>query len=183
MIGTMCKTNAKRKVAKRKTKANRKVVHHAVQPRKKTKRKVGVDRKLSAKQENAVQLFLLCGNKAKAYKGAFNTKAVKYLPVYAWKEFEKPHMKKRVAELQERAVYEHLVTKDILAREFDEARDLAILAISPAAAVSASIAKAKLYGLITDKVQQNITGLDKKPLFPENITIEVVSVNKDNENN
>ncbi len=148
----------------------------------KTKRKVGADRELSAKQENAVQLYLLYGNKAKAYRKAFDTTTrTEYVPIYAWKEFDKPHMKRRVKELQERAVYEHLVTKDILARECDAARDLAMATDNPAAAVTATMSKAKLYGLITDKMQQNIGGLDNKPLFPENIKIEVVSVNKDDE--
>lgn len=150
----------------------------------KTKRKLGADRELSAKQERAVQLYLLYGSKAKAYRDAFDTKAkIEYLPIYAWKEFDKPHMKRRVKELQERAIYEHLVTKDILAREFDEVRDIAISIEDRnlEAAIKASIAKAKLYGLITDKVQQNISGADDRPLFPENITIEVVPFNKDDE--
>lgn len=148
---------------------------------KKTARKRGADIELSAKQEHAVQVYLLYGNKAKAYRTAFGTKAKgDYLAIYAWKEFNKPHMKRRVAELQERAVYEHLVTKDILAREFDEARELALKTDAPAAAVSASCAKGKLYGHFTDKVEKTIFGPGGQSLFPTEIKIEVVRIDKPN---
>lgn len=142
-------------------------------------KKTGADKNLTAKQEHAVQLYLLSGSKSKAYKNAFDTQGnANCLAVLAWNEFDKPHLKRRIAELQERAVYEHLVTKDILAREFDEARELAMSTDSPGAAVSASTAKGKLYGLITDKVQQEISGAGGKSLNLEKIVIEILHVDK-----
>ncbi len=144
-----------------------------------TKKKTGEHRQLTVKQEHSVHLYLLHGSKSKAYKTAFETKTEgSDLAAHAWTEFNKPHIKRRIAELNERAVYEHLVTKDILAREFDEARDLAMDNGMPAAAVSASTAKGKLYGHITDKIQQEISGVGGKSLFPEKIIIEIVNVDK-----
>lgn len=156
-------------------------------PKKKTKllsktrakKKTGEHRQLTVKQEQSVHLYLLHGSKSKAYKTAFETKSEgSDLAAHAWTEFNKPHIKRRIEVLKERAVYEHLVTKDILAREFDEARELAMDNGMPAAAVSASLAKGKLYGQITDKVHQEISGTGGKSLFPEKIIIEIVNVDK-----
>lgn len=138
------------------------------------------NRELTPKQEDMVQQFVLCGLKFKSYNIAFNTKSTgRNLYVKAWKEFSKPHIRRRVAELQSLSVDEHLVTKQTLAAELDEARDLAISVGAPAAAVSAVTTKAKLYGQLTDKVQQTFLGPAGEPLIPTAIKITVVHVGKD----
>ena len=60
----------------------------------------------------------------------------------------KPHIVTRVRELQARALKRHDVTIDELAAQLEEARQLAMAAGQPAAAVSAVMAKAKLYDLV-----------------------------------
>lgn len=60
-----------------------------------------------------------------------------------------PKVQKRIAELQARAMVRHDVTVDDLVRELDEARELAMTSTSSVStAVQATMAKAKLLGLI-----------------------------------
>lgn len=139
---------------------------------------------LTEKQKMMVHEYLLWGNKARAYQMAFETEAQgTSLYVVAWKEFQKPNVKKYTQELQDKAVYDHLVTKETLARELDQARGLALSLGHSAAAVSASTAKAKLYGQMTDKVEQKVTGPDGGPLVTAPIRIEVVQVEKTDDSN
>lgn len=63
----------------------------------------------------------------------------------------------RVAEILERAAVKAEITVADIARQLDEDRDLAHKVEQPGAAVSASMGKAKLLGLIVDKVQQSGT--------------------------
>ncbi len=138
------------------------------------------NRALTPMQEDMVQQFVLCGLKFKSYNIAFNTTSTgRNLYVKAWKEFSKPHIRRRVAELQSLSVDEHLVTKQSLAAELDEARDLALDVGAPAAAVSAVTTKAKLYGQLTDNVRQEVTGAAGSPLIPTEIKITVIHVGKD----
>lgn len=143
------------------------------------KSRINPDQPLTQKQESAVQHYALYGNKSAAYQFAFNTKKTgSHLSDLAWTTFKKPHMKKRLEILRQQASDDYLVTKDILARELDEARQLAIETETPAAAVAASTAKAKLYGLMIDKVQQQVAISDGQSLLPQKIIIEVVHVDK-----
>ncbi len=142
-------------------------------------KRTGPDRALTLKQEDMVQQYMLCGLKFKSYRIAYNTNSSgRNLYLKAWREFGKPHIQKRVAELQALAVNEHLVTKKSLADELDEARDLALEVGAPAAAVSAVTTKAKLYGQLTDNVRQEVTGAAGSPLIPTEIKITVVHVGK-----
>jgi len=142
-----------------------------------TVKRTGADKPLTAKQEQMVHEYLLRGNKAKAYQKAFDTQAQgQNLYVVAWKEFEKPHIKRHVQDLQDKAVFTHLVTKETLAREFDEARDMGLTLGHTAAVVSASTAKAKLYGQLVDKVQQEVSGPNGQPIITAPIRIEVIHV-------
>jgi hypothetical protein len=63
----------------------------------------------------------------------------------------------RVAELKALAAEMCLVTVQSLTEELEEARALAVAIASPAAAVAASMGKAKLHGLLVDKVDAKIT--------------------------
>ncbi|MGO4738631.1 terminase small subunit [Bosea sp. 2KB_26] len=58
---------------------------------------------------------------------------------------------KRIAELQSKAARKATVTIETIAAELEEARVLAIAEKQTSAAVSASMGKAKLFGLIVDK--------------------------------
>jgi phage terminase small subunit len=63
------------------------------------------------------------------------------------------NVKARVAELQGRAAQKAIVTIETIAAELEEARLLAMHedVANPSAAVSASMGKAKLFGLLIDK--------------------------------
>ena len=64
----------------------------------------------------------------------------------------KEHIQARIAELTERLVEKHDVTMDSILSELEEARELALKDEKGAsAAVSATMGKAKLCGLIVDK--------------------------------
>lgn len=60
-------------------------------------------------------------------------------------------IRSRVAELQERGAKRVEVTTESIAAELEEARVLALAEKQASAAVSASLGKAKLYGLIIEK--------------------------------
>lgn len=61
-------------------------------------------------------------------------------------------------ELQNAAKDAHLVTVESIAAELDHAKDFAQLCGNAGAMVSAITTKAKLYGLLTDKVKAETTG-------------------------
>lgn len=64
---------------------------------------------------------------------------------------------RRVAELHERSAIRTITTVDDIARQLDEDRAFAISNKQSAAAVSATLGKAKVLGLITDKSESNVT--------------------------
>lgn len=71
----------------------------------------------------------------------------------------------RVSELLEAAAKRTEVTIESISAEYEEARNLAIVEKQTSAAVAATTGKAKLHGLITDKVKSEITGQDGAPLL------------------
>lgn len=68
----------------------------------------------------------------------------------------------RVAELQERGAIRAEITVADIIRELEEARTAALAAETPqsSAAVTASMGKAKLLGLVVDKTEQQVTVRD-----------------------
>ena len=68
----------------------------------------------------------------------------------------------RVAELQDRAAIKVEITVADIARQLDEDRRLAHQLGQPGAAVSASMGKAKVFGLLLEKVE--LTGKDGGPV-------------------
>jgi hypothetical protein len=78
----------------------------------------------------------------------------------------KQSIRKRTAELMEQAAERTLVTIDSVTAELEEARAKALIYGQVGPAVSASLGKAKLHGLITDKSETKVTleGLAKRLL-------------------
>ena len=60
-------------------------------------------------------------------------------------------------ELQEGRAEKFEVTVESMARQFDEDRTFAYTCKNPGAAVAATLAKAKLFGLMTDRSVVNVT--------------------------
>jgi hypothetical protein len=63
----------------------------------------------------------------------------------------------RLMELQEGRAEKFEVTVESMARQFDEDRTFAYTCKNPGAAVAATLAKAKLFGLMTDRSVVNVT--------------------------
>lgn len=117
---------------------------------------------LTVKQEATCQAYIECsGNKSEAYRQAYDTKNMSDEAIYveACRLFKNPNIALRVLELQEEHKKRHNVTIDTLTNELDQARDLAAKAKQPAAMTTATMGKAKLHGLLSDK-HQHIGGFN-----------------------
>lgn len=109
---------------------------------------------LTIKQETACQAYIEnAGNQSEAYRKAYDASNMSDDTIYveACRLFKIPKIALRVIELQAVHRERHNVTIDTLTNELDQARDLAIEAKQPAAMTAATMGKAKLHGLITDK--------------------------------
>ena len=115
---------------------------------------------LTAKQEAFCLAYVQTGNASEAYRTAYAAENMK--PETIWREAHvlasNPNVSTRVIELQAMASERALVTVLSLTHELEEARALAMQEAMPSAAVSASMGKAKLHGLLVDKAEH--TGKD-----------------------
>lgn len=115
---------------------------------------------LTIKQEALAQAYIENGGKqADAYREAFDAENMSDNSVYveACRLFKTPKIALRIIELQEEHRQRHNVTVDSLTKELDEARDLAQEEAQPAAMTGATMGKAKLHGLITDKKESKVS--------------------------
>lgn len=88
----------------------------------------------------------------------------------------------RVSEIQERAADRVVVTIDDIARQLDEDRAFARQAGSAAAAVAATMGKAKVLGLIVDKQALDHSSSDGS-MSPKPTVIEFVAPNATDDDN
>ena len=75
-------------------------------------------------------------------------------------------VQQRLEELQEQAAKRHGTTIDSLTEELEKARETAMDTGQVSAAVSAIMGKAKLHGLVKDKVANEFAGADGQPVTP-----------------
>lgn len=115
---------------------------------------------LTAKREAFCLAYMESGNQSEAYRIAFDAENMKAETVHkrASELMANREVKGRIAELQAQAAERALVTVQSLTQELEEARALALQEGQPSAAVSASMGKAKLHGLLVDKAE--LTGKD-----------------------
>lgn len=113
---------------------------------------------LTQKREAFCLAYIETGNQSEAYRAAFDAENMKAETVHkrASELMANGEVKGRIAELQAQAVERALVSVQSLTDELEEARALALQEGQPSAAVSASMGKAKLHGLLVDKAA--ITG-------------------------
>lgn len=115
---------------------------------------------LTAKREAFAQAFVETGNQSEAYRRAYSVKPTTTQQT-VWNEasllMANPEVSVRVAELQAEHANRHSATVDDIARLLREDRDFARECQTPAAAVSATMGLAKLYGHLTDKVDAKVT--------------------------
>jgi phage terminase small subunit len=118
------------------------------------------DKQLTQKQENFCLEYIEAGNASEAYRRAYNAENMKpeSIHVKACELIKGGNVSVRIIELQEAHREQHSVTVDSLCTELNEARTLAMENDQANAAVTATMGKAKLYGLGVEKRQTHVTG-------------------------
>lgn len=133
---------------------------------------------LTPKQENFCLAYLETGNASEAYRRAYKADGMSpsAINVEACNMLDNPKIALRLSELREPVMQRHNVTVDSLIAELEEARQAALSAetVQSAAAVGATMGKAKLCGLDKQIVQH----VGDVPVG--SITIEVVSARPEN---
>jgi phage terminase small subunit len=121
---------------------------------------------LTPKQEAFALAYVETGNASEAYRRAYNAGNMKpaVIAVKASELLAHGNVSVRVKELQDAALDEHKITMSDILRELEEARVVALQQEKPQAAamVAASMGKAKLLGMLTDKTE--VTGKDGGPI-------------------
>lgn len=129
--------------------------------------------KVTPKEHRFCILFVETGKKAKSYQEAFQN--YKTSPAVLWRRAERllsyPKIQNQIQELRDRIMAKHDVTVDSLVEELEEARKAALSADTPqaGAAVSATMGKAKLCGLDSQKVE--VSGPGGSAFFPSRIEL------------
>ena len=112
---------------------------------------------MTPKQEQFARLYVETGNASEAYRQAYNTDNMKPETVTneAYKLLQDPDISAMVDNLKAEARQRHAVTVDDLLHELEQARAAALTAPTPqsSAAVSATMGKAKMLGLLVDKTE------------------------------
>ena len=115
---------------------------------------------MTPKQEKFCQLYIELGNASEAYRQAYDASRMKpeSVNVNASKLLADAKIALRVDELKAHHAQRHEITVDFVRDLLLEDRKFARECNTPAAAVSASMGLAKLYGHLRDKVEH--TGKD-----------------------
>lgn len=112
---------------------------------------------MTPKQEHFARLYVETGNASEAYRQAYNAENMKPETVTneAYKLLQSPDISAMVDDLKAEARQRHRVTVDDLLHELEQVRAVALAAPTPqsSAAVSATMGKAKMLGLLVDKAE------------------------------
>ena len=114
---------------------------------------------LTLRQDSFCHAYVETGNGSEAYRRSYTTTNMKEATVTnnAYMLLKRSDIQARVAAIREVLAKRVLVTVESLTEELDEARKLAIEKGIPAAAISATAAKAKLHGFMVEKIEQTST--------------------------
>lgn len=117
-------------------------------------------KRLTQKKEELAQSYILNhGNQSKAYREVYPDN--KSTPASIWtlasKAFRDIEVQSRIQELQDLATERHLVTVATITDELDENRTLSKDEGQGAAMTAATVAKAKLHGLMIDRQKSTVT--------------------------
>lgn len=135
-----------------------------------------MERKVKRRFTDKMELFCLAyvetGNASEAYRRAYNTTnmAEKTAQREGYNTLQKPQVQARIEELRNQVMDRHEITVDTLLLELEQARRLALETKKAAAAVTATMGKAKLLGL--DKQIVELTGKNGAPIETQS-TIKV----------
>jgi phage terminase small subunit len=124
---------------------------------------------LTPKQDAFAMAYVETGNASEAYRRAYAPKRMgqKAVTVESTRLLRHPSVSLAIARQQQDARERHDVTVDGLTADLTAARQLAMKLGNPGAAVAATMAIAKLHGLLRDKVEH--MGRDGAPSI--NLTI------------
>lgn len=114
---------------------------------------------LTPKQEKFCLAYIETGNASEAYRQAYNAEKMKPETVNrnAKALLDNSKIATRLSHLSAAHIERHNVTVDTIRTLLLEDRQFAREMETPAAAVTATMGLAKLYGLLTDKVDAKIT--------------------------
>ena len=116
--------------------------------------------KITPKQDRFSCVYVETGNASEAYRQAYDV-GENTLPARIWsdacKTLAKPIVAQRVAELQMAAQERTLVTIESISKELDENRAAAKEWEQSASMNAASLGKAKLHGLLVEKIDSKET--------------------------
>ena len=109
--------------------------------------------KLTGRQENFCQAYVKCGNQHAAYKASYSweNSTRKTIDEKASRLMAQDKIKARVAELQERVAVKTGYTLEKVTGMLENAYEMADQGNQAGAAVNASMAIAKLHGMIVEK--------------------------------
>ena len=113
---------------------------------------------MTPKQEKFCQVYIETGNASEAYRQAYNTEKMKPESVNSkgYQLLQQVQITARLGELRAEHKKRHEITVDTLVAELEEARKLAFETDKAAAAVQATMGKAKLLGLVVEKQETNV---------------------------
>lgn len=111
------------------------------------------------RHERFARAWIKLGVASEAYRKA-GYKADKPGSVWtsAWRMLRHEQVQRRIRELKKQMATRNRITVDSLVEELDEARVAAMALSQPSAAISASMSKARLVGLIVDRKEQGAPG-------------------------
>lgn len=103
--------------------------------------------------------YVVRGSGPKAYRAAYNARSMSASNIYyhAATLLKKPHIAAYIAELQAEQRQNLSVTMGTIANELDENRDLALANNQIAAANTATQTKAKIFGILQDRSEIDVT--------------------------
>jgi len=132
---------------------------------------------MTPKQEKFCQTYIECGNASEAYRQVYDADKMNANSIHkeASELLRHEKVSARIAQLQNEHLKRHHITVDSLTSELDETRQLAIDKGQSSAAVSAIMGKAKLHGLLSERLQQ-LTHDDGDDSNPKNNEVDNVEL-------
>lgn len=118
------------------------------------------EKKLTQIQEKLAQAYILNnGNQSQSYRDVYpnNKSTPKSIWTLSSKAFSAIEVQSRITELQKLAAERHLITVETLTTELEEAREVGKTEGQAAAMATATMGKAKLHGMLTDKIESKVT--------------------------
>ena len=115
-------------------------------------------RKLTLKQEDFCLAYVETGNATAAYRRAYSTANCKPATVnrLAFSTLNKPNIEARIKELRAAHAERNAVTIESLCAELTQAMQIAIETRQAAACIQATMAKAKLLGMVIDRSKMEV---------------------------